>query len=250
MLSSDIVRKVHNAVCAIGLLPIPLSEWIRDSTAQPLEVLGTGFLVRPNTVMTNEHVLKGIRVEAEKWDLPETQLFLYFLAPSRLPAPPATYRMIRRPFSPAPGTLDIALLEIKPEPSSHFAHIDPLSVTQSPIVTVAEEVFVCGYPYGNMLLQPKGAPTRDGPVLQQGFISGISPFAGANKPDELLLDVRTADKMSGSPVVRSATGEVIGIHHAGAEVTRGISTTSFAIPLVSSQVSVWLASHDDILRAA
>ena len=250
MLSSDIVRNVHNAVCAIGILPVPLTEWRLDPQLRPLQVRGSGFLVRATTVMTNKHVLENAIAEAKEFEIPESQLFVSFIAPSRLPGPLGTVRMIRRSHIPEEGRIDIALLEIRSEPETHFEDIVPLPVAASFALEVSEEVFICGYPYGNMLLQPQGRPFRFGPIIQQGFVSGLSPFAGTEAPEEILLDVRTANKMSGSPVVRSHTGEVIGIHYEGAIDAKGITTTSFAIPIDHNRVSSWLAAFDELLRDA
>jgi V8-like Glu-specific endopeptidase len=50
--------------------------------------------------------------------------------------------------------------------------------------------------------------------------------------------------MSGSPVFRPDSTEVIGIHNA-AIASAGISTTSFAIPLVQDVVADWLTEFDE-----
>ena len=250
MISQEIVTKTHNAVCAIGILPVELNEWRLNPEEHPLQVLGSGFLIRADVVVTNHHVLEHILAKAEEFEIPDSQLFLSFVAPSRLPGPIGTVRMIRHRHRPEGDELDIVLLEIKPEPEVHFIDIDPLPVSSAREVLVSEGIFVCGYPYGNMLLQPRNGHSRSGPVIQQGYISGLSPFAGSSHPDELLLDVRTADKMSGSPVIRSITGEVIGIHHKGTIDSKGITTTSFAIPLESRRVANWLKLFDEEIRDA
>ena len=248
MLSPDIVRTVHNAVCAVGVLPVPLEEWLRRPLEYPLEVEGSGFLLRPDTVITNRHVLDNAIARAELLDAPKTQLFVSFIAPSRSKI--GTLRMIRQTLIPEGGKVDVALLQIKSDPPAHFEDILPLQVADSRTVVVSEDVFVCGYPYGNILLQPEGRPYRFGPVIQQGHISGLSPFAGAEAPQEILLDVRTANGMSGSPVIRSPTGEVIGIHYEAMMDRTAITTTSFAIPLDHSRSAHWLAEFDALLRDA
>jgi V8-like Glu-specific endopeptidase len=250
MLSPDLVRSVHNAVCAVGVLPVPLEDWLRRPREYPLEVQGSRFLVRPNTVLTNRHVLESTAARANLLDAPETQFFVSFIAPSQTSRHIGTLRMIRRTYVPQEGELDVALLEIKPEPKAHFEGILPLAVAKSPAVAVSEEVYVCGYPYGNILLEPEGRPYRFGPVIQQGYVSGLSPFAGSEAPEEILLDVRTAHGMSGSPVVRSTTGEVIGLHYEAVMEKASITTTSFAIPLDSQRIARWLAEFDAVLRDA
>jgi S1-C subfamily serine protease len=155
--------------------------------------------------------------------------------------------MMRHTHVPEQDDIDIALVEIKAEPEAHFEDIVPLQVSTSPVVAVSEEVFVCGFPYGNMLLEPEGKPVRFGPMIQQGYVSGLSPFAGSDSPEEILLDVRTGVGMSGSPVVRSGTGEVIGIQYESLFDKNAITTTSFGIPLDSSRVSAWLVEFGQIL---
>jgi V8-like Glu-specific endopeptidase len=245
MLPPDVVQKVHNAVCAVGYLTVPLEEWREEPGAYPLQVCGSGFLVRPATVITNKHVIDRLLQEAHEYAIPESQLFISFIAPTQLPRSLGTVRMIRRRVGVESGRIDIALIEIKGEPQAHFQDIDPLPIADSPQVQVSEAIFVCGYPYGNKLLEKGGKVYRYGPILQRGYVSGLSPFTGAEYPDEILLDVRTADKMSGSPVLRSATSEVIGIHHEGTIDSRGIATTSFAIPLTRDRVQSWLTEFDE-----
>jgi len=250
VLSEDIVRQVHNAVCAVGILPVPLEDWLRRPRDYPLRVEGSGFLVRPNTVVTNRHVLDTAVAKAIADDISLTQLFVSFIAPSPTRGRIGTLRMIRRTHAPEGGTIDIALLEIKSDPEAHFEDIGPLKVARAHSIAVSEDVLVCGYPYGNMLLEPEGRPFRFGPVLQQGYVSGLSPFAGSDAAQEILLDVRTAGGMSGSPVVRSSTGEVIGVHYEAMMDRTAITTTAFALPLDAERVARWLAEFDDILRDA
>jgi S1-C subfamily serine protease len=80
---------------------------------------------------------------------------------------------------------------------------------------------------------------RWGPVVQQGYISAISPFDSSEIPEEILLDVRTAKGMSGAPVFRPHNGEVIGIHYAVIE-----ATTAFGIPLTQGMVESGLSEYD------
>lgn len=250
MLAPEILRHAHNAVCAIGLLPVPLEEWNLQPSEVPLQIEGTGFLVRPNTVMTNQHVLEKVVLEAHIRDIPDTQLFVWFVAPSRIPKVPGTLRMIRQTHTQELGEVDVALLEIRADPDFHFEDMSPLIPADSPEVQVSEEVFLCGFPYTNLLLEHEGRPTRSGPVVQQGFVSGLAPFEGAEAPADVLLDVRTAEGMSGSPVVRSATGELIGIHYEAIEDKTAITTTTFAIPVHNEMLVQWLREFDEVLNDA
>ena len=64
-------------------------------------------------------------------------------------------------------------------------------------------------------------------------------------PDEILLDVRTAGGMSGTPIFRPSSGEVIGIHHSGWETTTALGQSIYRDRLAS-----WLAEYDIQLQAS
>ena len=70
-------------------------------------------------------------------------------------------------------------------------------------------------------------------------ISALSPYGPPAELTELLLDVRTAGGMSGSPVFLAEDGVVIGIHHEGCE-----ATTALAVPLTQDKIARWLAQHE------
>ncbi len=80
---------------------------------------------------------------------------------------------------------------------------------------------------------------RWGPVLQQGYISAVSPFEKANPPNEILLDARIAGGMSGAPVFRPSDGTVIGIVYEAWE-----ATTALALPLDTQIVQNFLQQYD------
>ena len=112
-------------------------------------------------------------------------------------------------------------------------------------VNIGDPVAMWGYPNGTALLLPsfKYDPseklTRVGPVLQQGFISGGTPFEVEPGTNEFLLDIRTFNGMSGSPVFNPNTGKVIGVHYKGNK-----STTSVAFALSDRDIQYWLAELD------
>lgn len=114
------------------------------------KVVGTGFLVRDTTVITNGHVINDLRTEQGKEHIPDAQLFLSFVVPRRN------------------GPLGIAF----------------------------------GYPHGSSLSEKDGR-LRWGPVLQQGWVSGVSPYEGSGAVDEILLNLRAEEGMSGLSRVSS-----------------------------------------------
>lgn len=243
MLEQRIVELFHNSVCAIGYLPVPLKIWRQDPASKPLKIIGSGFLVRETTVITNRHVIRDLLKAAEAEGIPDNQLFLSFIAPSEGSNIIGAVRMIRRRVGIQGTNEDVGFIEFKREPVEHFCNIHPLTIATSRRLALTEEIYVCGYAHGNTLTEKDGEVYRWGPVIQHGYISGLSPYGKTESPDEILLDVRTAKGMSGSPVFRPETGEVIGIHNA-AIASAGVSTTSFAIPLVRDVVIKWLRNFD------
>jgi hypothetical protein len=150
--------------------------------------------------------------------------------------------MIRHHGALADASIDVAFVEFSIVHHTHFEGIRPLEIVNTLNLRVSEEVAVYGYPYGTAMLARNGSVYRWGPVVQQGWISGISPFETASSPDELLLDIRTAGGMSGAPIFRPADGRVVGIHHSGWE-----ATTALGQPVNQSLLESWLSEYDALL---
>ncbi len=244
MIDQAIVDRTHNGVCAVGMLTVPLTVWNKDPHAHPFQVVGSGFLVRDTTAITNRHVIHDLLDLAEASYIPDEQLFISFIAPFGGRRVLNTVRMIRQGLEIEVGDVDIAFIEFQRNPADHFEMIHPLPILESGELRVTEEVFLCGYPYGNLLLEKEDEVYRWGPVIQQGYISGLSPFSKTDDPDEILLDVRTAKGMSGSPICRVDSGDVIGIHYAGVRDATRITTTAYGIPLNQDSVQRWLAEWE------
>jgi hypothetical protein len=242
MISRKVLDRVRNGVCAVGYLTVPLTEYMKDTSRPYHHVLGTGFLVRPTTAITNRHVIEALIHAQADLGFPPSQFFLSIVVPGQGKPLQNTLRMIRHfAAMPEPGP-DIGFLEFKIVFPEHFKSISPLSIAKAATFGVSDEVAVCGYPYGTSMLKRGHKIYRFGPVVQQGSISAISPFDTSTAPDEILLDVRTAGGMSGAPVFRPSNGEVIAIHYAGWE-----ATTALALPLTSASVSSWLRDYDKLL---
>jgi hypothetical protein len=245
MIDPKVISGVRNGVCAVGYLTVPLEEYKRNIQSPFFQVVGTGFLVRETTVITNRHVIQGLFEHQANFGFPSSQFFLLFVAPRESPQPQITIRMIRRFGALANEELDVGFLEFKVVTEAHFRDISPLDIVSSFDLHVSEEIAVCGYPYGTSMLKKNSKVYRWGPVIQRGFISAISPFDTATEPDEILLDVRTAGGMSGAPIFRPSNGEVIGIHHSVWE-----ATTALGLPLTKQNVDAWLNLYDNEQNAA
>ena len=239
MIDSDVLSRVRNAVCAVGYLSVPLLEYQRKVQSPFFQVVGTGFLVRNTTAITNRHVIDGLVDEQARLGFPSSQLFLSFVVPDPIGGLRITVRMIRHYGLLSNEEIDVGFVEFAIVHELHFEGIAPLEVVDTLDLRVSEEIAVYGYPYGTAMLRKDGRIYRWGPVVQQGWISGISPFETSTSPDEILLDVRTADGMSGSPIFRPSTGKVIGIHHSGWE-----ATTALGQPVNCALLGEWLAEYD------
>jgi hypothetical protein len=80
---------------------------------------------------------------------------------------------------------------------------------------------------------------RVGPLLQQGFVSAISPYETSKKLNRLLLDVRSSPPMNGAPVVDTSTGVAIGMLYDTME-----RVSARAVPLDGPTLRSLLTSHD------
>ncbi len=245
MIEPDVYAKVRNGVCAVGYLSVPLEEYRRNVDSPFLQVVGTGFLVRKTTVITNRHVIEGLIDCQANLGFPSSQFVLSFVVPDPAGRLRITVRMIHHYDVLGNRDIDVGFVEFHVVTELHFEGIEPLEVSESTELSVSEEVAVCGYPYGTAMLKKNAKVYRWGPVVQQGFISSISPFDTSSDPDEILLDVRTAGGMSGAPIFRPSNGEVIGIHHSGWE-----ATTALGQPVDRDRLVSWLAEYDIQLKAA
>lgn len=238
MIDSDIYRSVRNGVCAIGYLTQPLDVYRQNLESDIFQVIGTGFLVDEPIVITNRHVIGALFDSMITNIVPKNQLFIQFVAPDEYAKLRLVPRMIREVSYLDNPKLDIGFIKYKVVIEEHFESIEPLPIVSSWDLKVSERVGICGYPYGTYL-QTSGLVFRWGPVVQQGHISAVSPFDTTDLPEEILLDVRTARGMSGAPIFRPETGDVIGVHYAGIE-----ATTAFGIPVTSDTVAAGIGEFD------
>ncbi len=242
MISPEVISQVRNGVCAVGYLSVPLTEYLPNLWSPLFQVIGTGFLIRPTTVITNRHVIEAVLESQANLGFPSSQLFLSFVGTDENDNLRNTVRRIRHFAALENAAPDIGFVEFAVIYPHHFEGIEPLRIAKSPDYRVTEEIAVCGYPYGTEMLKRGTKVYRWGPVIQQGSISAVSPFDTSSSPDEILLDVRTARGMSGGPIFRPSSGEVVGIHYSGRE-----ATTAFGLPLTESQVAGWLEVYDQQL---
>ena len=151
MIKKNIIKQITNGVCAVGYLSVPLTEYLKIPRSPYFQVVGTGFLVRPTTAITNRHVIKSLLDQQANFGFPATQFFLSFIVPDGKGNFRNTVRMIRH-FAPL-DTMDIGFVEFKIVYEEHFKDIHPLSLASTFDFNLTEEVAVCGYPYGSAMLK-------------------------------------------------------------------------------------------------
>lgn len=140
MLKKEVLTKITNGVCAIGWLSVPLEEYRHDPRAPYFQVVGTGFLVRPTTAITNRHVIEGLFDSQANYGFPSDQLFLSFVVPDGRGNFRNTIRMIRHFVSL--GHLDIGFVEFKIVFEEHFKDIGPLDIATKKRYQLSEDVAV------------------------------------------------------------------------------------------------------------
>lgn len=248
MIDVDIVKKIRSSVCSIGYLTVPMEQHRLDPTNPDFNILGTGFLITDNLVLTNRHVLESLFEAVDSQDIPAEQHLISFVYPRTDNEPnwQISYTTITNSIIPdGDDKVDIGFIEFSREKTTEdFKQCKPVEFDDLSMVNIGDKVAMWGYPEGTALLLPsfKYEPyksseklCRVGPVLQQGYISAGTPFEVEPNTHEFLLDIRTFNGMSGSPVFNPKTGKVIGMHYKGNK-----STTSVAVALSNKDINFWL----------
>jgi S1-C subfamily serine protease len=235
----DIITQLHLSTCAVGYCTVPIEQYVADANQPTFMVVGTGFMVANALVMTNRHVIQGLLEIQAKLGFPDDQRVLLFVQPTT----PGRWKIhvvgVLATAVVTHAEVDVGMISILRPTAEAFGEVIPLAPQTETDYRVGEPVAICGYPFGSAMLQREGKVYRWGPVLQQGYISAISPFTNTNKPSELLLDIRIAGGMSGSAVARSSDGKVIGIVHSAWE-----DTTAVAFPLNASKVEKLITDYE------
>ena len=237
-----VLERIRSGICAVGYITVKPEEYVKNFSGPWFKVVGTGFLVREGTVMTNRHVILALGEAQKEFGFPEDQKcvqFVHSIGESRWSQ---AFRKLSFYGVSARDDLDVGFIDFKADDALK-AGCRPLVLGDLSSVVLGEAVGTCGYPYGAAMFQrgPGGKIYRFGPVLQQGWISGIAPFDDRGRRiDELLLDIRVAGGMSGSPVFRPNDGVVIGMVYASWE-----ATTAVAVPVDGKRVDQWLRLHDE-----
>jgi len=223
------LEQLRPCTCAIGYLTKSPEESVGDLHSPSFRILGSGFLVSAGVVVTNRHVVLALEAKIKELRLPANRCIAQFAYGSQQVFKFLTgHGFLTNKLDKARS--DIGYVSFSTQDDASHPFIKPAKTGGELIVDVGNPVGVYGYPYGEILHKRESGEKeivyRFGPLLQQGFISGMAPFDSSEMIERLLLDVRTAKGMSGCPVFDARDGTVIGIHSSGIG-----ADVAFAIPI-------------------
>lgn len=238
MISEEVLRRTYHGTCSIGYLTSPTDEYLRRPLEGSYNIVGTGFLVATSTVITNRHVINSLNDARERTELPAESFFVRFVYLTASGWVEHS-RVIQSAGVREEEHIDIGVIDFERGDEAGFDQCQPLPIIQS-LATLrpSQPAAIVGYAYGtDSLAVPfteKREIYRSGPVVQQGYISALAPYHTSKRITKILLDVRTANGMSGAPVFLPETGEIIGVHEGGRE-----ATICYAIPLDHTVLREW-----------
>ena len=182
---------------------------------------GTGFLVAPTLLVTNNHVLDVISYGVRKVAKGQATVRFQWEYGSGSIEPPVDILEVVATHE----TLDACILRIAPVDMALRA---PFQLAAQP-PEIYTEVVAIGYPFDDTLRNPlfirqifgdKFGVKRAAP----GCVTGIEPKASA-----VYHDCSTLGGNSGSPVVALSTGAVVGLHAGGGFLWRNESVDCVAL---------------------
>lgn len=246
MLDRHILNRIRSGVCAIGYLKVkPVKGKIEEyiNNRDNFVIIGTGFLIRKTTVVTNRHVLQELKLKQDELGFSDDQKLLKFVYPAGEGEWQEAFCRFKFAGILANQEIDVGFIEFTRRPDLQFEQCVPLELGNPLLVNTGQSIGVFGYPHGTGLLKIQDEKHRElfnrfGPVLQQGYISAIAPLDDVSTVDNFLLDINYAGGMSGSPVFRIDDGLVVGLFYAG------LGISAFAIPIDADKINEWLKLHD------
>lgn len=222
-------------MCAVGYLTGSVDDFNRDRFSWLFRILGSGFLISDDTVMTCRHVIEN-RNDEKGIPIPAASKGVMFLDLNQVK--PVFLQINQSRIVPKPGypgfaDWDVGFLQI--DPSQFAASHQFAAVKTSPAshLAIRRRVGSLGYLLGNDLLSRE--PDEDGifntpqnwrlgPILLQGCLSAVVPHDAfpPSQYEDLLLQMTSERYMSGAPVFDPETGDLIGMVRANVEFDKSI----------------------------
>jgi hypothetical protein len=204
------------------------------------EKMGTGFLVAPDVVMTNRHVVASFSEQDQG-----TWRFMAALTPyidyraERGSTTPMSFQLVE--VLAVHDSLDLALLRVSREAAHGHPAPEPLSLASVPPESLlGRDVYVIGYPAADNqgLTPPQVLRDIFGSVYQVKRLQPGKVMEVETGQPVFTHDCSTLGGNSGSCVVDLKTGRVIGLHFRGS-----YRRANYAVAL-------WQLADDPLLKSA
>jgi hypothetical protein len=240
MISSATLTAIKSATCAVGYLK-------PAKTGEPLgpnfSVFGTGFVVRPGTVLTSRRVMTGLKAKVDIEKVPAETCRLLFNAESSAGLTTYLCNLMHYGWA-SKKTENVGVFDYIPPSDNLERQVTPVTFPEAVVVRVGQRVGVLGYAFPEAAVDAAhdgGKPHmyRIGPFLQQGSISALAPHEVSRQIDRILLDVQSSSAMRGAPVIDLASGAVLALHY---DIIGGV--VGVALPLSAPWVRALLDAHD------
>lgn len=253
VIPEDVIKKMKLSTCSVLFMPVKHEEikGLELGKTIPLpetRVIGTGFLVRDNIVLTNKHVVEKISQYHKKYGHHDNW-YVQFAYPDKNDWS-ETSRRIKSIFALVDlhgGRLDVGLLTFNRE-KNEMKECRPVEFGELDSIRIGIDIALSGFPFGNEILNnSQFGILRSGAVIHRGIISGIAPHDNTSPRDitMFLSDLNSAPGMSGSPIFFPNNGKVIGLHYAGVAGTLGQ-----AIPIDKKRVDGWITIFNEFLEGS
>jgi len=206
------ILKLKSAIAIIGL--------VEKDNPKPVCVSGSGFLVgQEGYVVTAGHVFAGLRPIQKKLAGEGTATAIAAITHTfegnkmqghYIPFQD-TYNVIANLDTNPDKTLDLDIGIGSPVTTSTnhpFLEFEPIRKLK-----VLEEIFICGYPGASQSyrVDTKSVNTELSPLIVPGHISALTPTDTAETSHGIFTSVTTTGGSSGSPILSSKSGKVIGM---------------------------------------
>jgi hypothetical protein len=207
---ADYEEGILKAAAATGAVIVS-----KFGTGNPPWTQGSAWLIAPNRVLTNRHVLlpDGIQlVESGKKGTqlaPGVSIAIEFAADNRSPAASVRRKVTQILYvAPVKDPVDIAVLAI--EPAEDRTPLDLLGTGAAP----PKNLFVVGHP-APMETAPAAVKAVFGKLDCRKRVSFGKLLPAVPSSRDFLHDASTVGGYSGAPVVGISSGKVAGLHYYG-----------------------------------
>ncbi|MDP8218797.1 MAG: serine protease [Candidatus Theseobacter exili] len=253
VIPEDVIKKMKLSTCSVLFMPVKHEEIkgleLRKTIPFPeTRVIGTGFLVRDNIILTNRHVVEVILQYQKKYGHHDNW-YIQFAYPDG-DNWSETFRQIKSLFvlvDPHGGRFDVGLLTFNRN-QNEMKGCKPLEFGALSSISVGIDIALSGFPFGNEILNnSQFGILRSGAVIHEGIISGIAPHDNTAPRDitMFLCDLNSAPGMSGAPVFIPGNGKTIGLFYAGVPGILG-----HAIPIDKKRVDGWINIFNEFLEGS